>query len=170
MAISRRTFLGLGALGAALATVGGVGWRWLRERSVPQLQPQQERLLRACVDALVPADEHGPGALDLGIDQELIVSARTDARLRRIILRGAETLEPGGAAFADLAPEEQIRRLRRAEAAPVGSAPRRLFDHLRATTFERFYARPESWASLGYPGPPQPAGYMDFQQPPPRRS
>lgn len=171
MGVSRRTFLKLGTIGAALAAGGAAGWHWLRNRTVPQLDADQRQLLRACVDVLVPSDEYAPGALDLGIDEELVAASRGDVYLRRLLWRGGEMLDRqarglGAATFATLAPARQVALLEAAEAAPRSQVERRLFDRLRAETMERYYARPESWGQLYYSGPPQPAGYMDYTQPP----
>lgn len=172
---SRRTFLKLSALGAALAAGGAAGWHWFRNRRIPQLDGEHLRLVRACVDLLVPADEASPGAIDLGVDRDLVASTHTDAAFRRLILRGGAVLQEraiahGAAAFADLAVATQATLLRQAEAAPRSHVERRLFERLRAETLERYYARPESWAALCYQGPPQPLGFMDYTRAPRRCS
>ena len=40
------------------------------------------------------------------------------------------------------------------------------FRRLRIHAFEAFYSNPVSWTMIGYYGPPQPVGYLDFADPP----
>ena len=173
MKLSRRVFLKLGALGAAVVAGGSFGWQWLRGRSLPQLDDEHIGLLRAIVDVLVPADPLSPGALDLGVDRDLIEASRDDERLRRLLFNGGAELQQaarraGAASFPALPVASKVALLREAEAAPRDTPQRRLFDHLRNETLARYYARPESWGALCYQGPPQPLGFMDYTEAPRR--
>lgn len=171
--LTRRALLKLGALTGAVVAGGSGGWYWLRGRRVAQLDEPQRALLRAYVDVLVPADEFSPGALDLGIDRELLSASREDRWLRTLVIRGSEPLQQaarrqGSASFAQLPMAARVELVRAAEAAPHKSAPRRLFERLRNETLQRYYARPESWRALCYSGPPQPLGFTDYTEAPRR--
>ena len=173
MKLTRRVFLKVGALGAAVVAGGSFGWQWLRGRSIPQLDDEHISLLRAVVDVLVPADQLSPGALDLGIDRDLIENSRDDDRLRRLLFNGGAELQQaarraGAASFPELPPASKVELLREAEAASRETPQRRLFDRLREETLARYYARPESWGALCYQGPPQPLGFMDYAEAPRR--
>ena len=173
MKLTRRAFLTLGALGAGVVAGGTFSWRWLRGRSTPQWDGEHISLLRAVVDALVPADQLSPGALALGIDRELIEASRDDDSLRRLLFRGGAKLQQaarraGAASFPALPTASKVDLLRETEAAPRESPQRRLFDRLRQETLARYYARPESWDALCYQGPPQPLGFMDYAEAPRR--
>ena len=50
--------------------------------------------------------------------------------------------------------------------APRGAGPRMFFEMLRNYAVRLYYARPESWPSLGFDGPPQLDGFPDFDQSP----
>ena len=75
--------------------------------------------------------------------------------------RGKSPIAPQGSPH-----HSPLSRPSTASTAPSGSTPKRFFDHVRSAAFTEYYARPETWASLGYKGPPQPLGFMDFTQPP----
>lgn len=172
--LTRRALLKLGALAGAVAAGGSAGWYWLRGRTVAQLDPPQRELLRAYVDVLVPADDLSPGALDLGIDRELLRASDEDAWLRTLVTRASEPLQQaarrqGYESFAHLPMAARIELVRAAEGAAPKSPSRRLFQRLRDETLERYYARPESWRALRYSGPPQPLGFTDYTEAP-RRS
>jgi hypothetical protein len=56
--------------------------------------------------------------------------------------------------------------VRQAEGSPAQTLPRRLFERVRNDAMRLYYAEAATWGVLGYAGPPQPAGFWDFQQPP----
>ncbi len=172
MRLSRRNVLKLGAVLAAAMGSGTLGWWWLRGRSVPQWNARQAAFLRAYVDVLVPADGSGPGALDLGIDRELLAASRTRPALRLLLARGAVPMERSaarqGQVFARLPVAARVELVGAAERAEAGSPQRRLFERLRGETMRRYYARAEAWAALCYAGPPQPRGFPEYGEAPRR--
>jgi hypothetical protein len=126
--------------------------------------------LRALLDTLIPADET-PAASAVGVDQALLEKARRGAGYRRLIEQGAAWLDDsaralGAKSFAAASEEQRIAVVRQAERAPKRTLPRMLFERVRSDALELYYAQPAAWAALGYAGPPQPAGFPEFERPP----
>jgi hypothetical protein len=84
---------------------------------------------------------------------------QNNRRMAQIVGMGCAWLDQQAAAlgaedFASLQPEQREAIVERAEQAAPRTLPR--------------YAHPDSWPSMGYAGPPQPRGFMDFAGPPGR--
>ena len=163
---SRRRFLGLSLILGLLAHARGR----LAAVAKPALDDDPLKALAPYLDTLLPADE-SPAASALGVDRRLIDKAAGDAGYRRLLVDGCGWLDRaarrlGAADFAAL-PERRREALVAliADAAP-GSAHRIFFETTRWDALFHYYARPESWAGLGYDGPPQPAGFPDHDRPP----
>lgn len=71
-----------------------------------------------------------------------------------------------GRGFAALDEPGREAVVARAAEAPEGSDPRRFFEQTRIVAFFYYYSDAASWPALGYDGPPQPAGFMDYAEPP----
>jgi hypothetical protein len=132
------------------------------------------RALAQFLDTLIPADASGPGAVAAGAVAEFEEAADNYPNFAAFLARGCRWLDSeaanGGApGFAGLDAAERIRIVERAATAPEGSEPRKFFDLTWELARGSFYARPESWAPLGYDGPPQPYGFPDYADPPARR-
>ena len=126
--------------------------------------------LRALIDTLIPADET-PAASALGIDQALQQIVRNRADYQRLIERGAEWLDRsaralGAKSFAAATEEQRIAVVLQAEQSGPKTVPRTLFEHVRFDALRLYYAQPAVWPALSYTGPPQPAGFLDFERPP----
>jgi hypothetical protein len=126
-----------------------------------------ERTFRAYLDALIPGDDGGPGALALGIAERLRAAgtvadligpfcAWLDARAR----------DAGGASFAELPADARAAIVQAAELAVPDSLARRAFRRTRHEAFAHYYGDARSWPGIGYRGPPQPDGFPDYAQPP----
>jgi hypothetical protein len=129
--------------------------------------------IRAIVDRLIPDDDL-PGAVELGIDRQILTSATTDRELAALMAGGIRWFDAaararGGGSFAALAAADQIAVAMQAEASP-DSAGGRLFAVLRRRTMSLYYIHPRVTASFPYAGPPQPQGFPDFAQAPRDRS
>jgi len=122
------------------------------------------------LDTLIPADET-PGATELGIREAIVEQARGQAGAVAFLQSACgwldgEARKRGAAGFAALDDDAREAIAADAAAAPKDTLPRLLFDNSwRLGTFH-YYARPESWASLGFAGPPQPAGFPDADRAP----
>jgi len=171
MAIKRRLFLKFGAIGIA-ALSGGVLFkrihRWWLFRPLSQAEIDAVSVI---VDLLAPADSLSPGAGDLGVDREVIAAASTERKLRGAIIRGSQWLDErahavGTKPFVLLDSQQQQELLVQTETAPYSSNENEFFRRMRDQTFHHYYAHPETWASLCYPGPPQPNGFTNYTENP----
>lgn len=129
--------------------------------------------LAAWLDTLIPADET-PSATQLGIDRMMLAVARKDPDYRIVLDFGCSWLDQqaraqGAVDFAAL--DTTGREAIAARAAAAGEAPEYyFFVSTRDEAFGFYYRQPESWPGLGYRGPPQPLGYMNYVRKPARRS
>lgn len=129
------------------------------------------RALGPFLDTLLPEDD-SPSATQLGIDREIVERMQGNRRMTQTIVMGCAWLDQqaagvGAEEFAALESEKREPIVERAEQASPRSLPRAFFTGMRTMAFELYYAHPESWPTLGYIGPPQPKGFMDFAAAPP---
>jgi gluconate 2-dehydrogenase gamma chain len=124
---------------------------------VSRLGGGADLVLAAALDRLIPADEHGPGALGAGVQRYIEGSLERSGAAEAARWRGelealdARARAREGAAFAELAPAAADRML---EQSP-------LFEDLRARAIEGMFCDPlwggnageAGWRLLGYPGP-----------------
>jgi len=169
--MSRRRRRLLQSLAAALAALPRWGSALVIQPETILPFPQQT--LRALVDTLIPADET-PAASALGVDQALADLVRRVQDYRRLIDEGADWLDRsaralGAKSFAAASDEQRGAVVRQAEKAQAGTVPRLLFERVRSDALTLYYAQPAAWSALGYAGPPQPAGFLDFERPPATR-
>jgi hypothetical protein len=128
--------------------------------------------LGAWLDTLIPADET-PSATQLGVDKLLITSARADGDYLALLTFGRiwldlQARQHGVAGFAALDADAREAVAARAAGARPGSTQRRFFDITLQDALTCYYQQPASWPGLGYTGPPQPLGYMDYTRAPER--
>jgi hypothetical protein len=166
MALTRRRFLKWSMIWASL----GRTTSWAAEARKPAAEPGDT--LGAWLDTLIPADQT-PSATQLGIDKALLATAADDSDYRALLTFGRLWLDlqarkRGLPGFASLGPEEREAVAAHAAKARPGSGERRFFEITRAYAFTRYYQHPASWPGLGYRGPPQPLGYMDYSAAPKR--
>jgi hypothetical protein len=156
----------LGLFGLLAAVVGGF-------RGRPARAEVDGRSFTAYLDALIPDDEGTPGAVQLGIDRQLIDAA--DAEHAGEIEQFCRWLEEraramGGRSFAELSENARNAILGQAESAAPDALPGRVFRRTRLEALTHYYADARSWPAIGYGGPPQPAGFPDYARAPePRR-
>jgi hypothetical protein len=134
-----------------------------------------ESTLGAYVDILIPADET-PSGTALGVDRQLLLAAKASRENQRLLDLGLAWLNDQarasfGGDFPALDEGEQQTIVGQAATADYGTLPRVFFERTRADAFSHYYRRPESWRGIvGYRGPPQPLGFMDYYTRPPRAS
>lgn len=175
MSLSRRCFL----LWSITAGLLGQSQRLLAAVVLPTfsddlfLDADQSRCLRAWIDTLLPADEVSPAASELGVASRVADNALGNPDYLKLIRAGCRWLDRqarprGKQAFANLDVPDRERVVRLAEQATTKSLPRVFFERTREDAFLFYYAQPETWVMLDYPGPPQPRGFMDHTRPPAR--
>jgi hypothetical protein len=162
MPVTRRRFLKWSAACCALINILP-----LRACKSPS-EPPAADTLGAWLDTLIPADAT-PAATQLGVDKQLLAKAQQE--YHDLLEFGqhwlnAQARKRGAANFPAL--DEAGREAVTALAAAQGDdkAEHRFFLKTRQDAFGFYYSQPESWAGLAYRGPPQPLGFMDYEQPP----
>jgi hypothetical protein len=124
------------------------------------------------LDTLIPEDST-PSASALGVDQAILKLARRRPRIARLVGLGCAWLdkqagERGAKDFAALSELEREAIVALAEGSPARSLPRTFFAFTQQQAFSNYYAQPAAWQGLGFAGPPQPLGFLDFAEPPKR--
>ncbi len=133
-------------------------------------RPDSLQALSPYLDTLIPEDE-SPSATHLQVDQQILDKARRGTAYRRLLNQGCRWLDRearrlGSKDFTSLSPADRETIVKRAAAEKPGTLPRKFFDITRDAAMGFYYAHAESWKGLGYPGPPQPLGFVDHTQPP----
>ena len=165
MPLYRRTWLKLLTHSPWLLVFCG---KWVGAQQTLAVLPTQD--LKLLIDTLVPADET-PGAVALGIHTAIETSIRAHSNYQELLLNGVVWLNRESerhfqARFSELPEVSREFLLTVAESSPRTSAQRQLFTVLRNDVMQRYYTRADAWAQLGYRGPPQPLGFMDYSEPP----
>jgi Gluconate 2-dehydrogenase subunit 3 len=150
-----------------LAGASGTGLGLSLGPSVGVWALDDSRTLAAYLDTMIPADELGPGALELGVLEAIEAAAAQDAGYRRLLALGCAWLDQqaaffGAKEFGVLGDNERGRLVLFASEQAPGSLARRFFEITQNRAFRVFWARPEAWAGIGYRGPPQPEGFLDY--------
>lgn len=169
--VPRRTFLKAGVAGGSALVLGGAGLALWPGASVPLpagglrvLSPSEYATVSAIVARICPASGEGaPGATALSmahaIDGEL---AALDPSLVADIKSLLKVFESGlvGALFGErirpftrLSPRDQDEVLEAWRDSSV-AIRRTGFRLLKSLTAALYYGRSETWARIGYPGPP----------------
>ncbi len=128
------------------------------------------RALGPFLDTLLPEDGT-PSATQLGVDKEIVKRMRNNKRFVKILILGCAWLDQqarklGAEEFALLEAPQQESIVTTAENSASRSLPLVFFSTTQQLAFQHYYAHPESWRDLGYAGPPQPKGFLDFAGPP----
>jgi len=177
MPFTRRRFLKFSLLpgsilGSTLAsTLGHALERLPRDSSKSLINKDiSVKTLTAYIDTLIPRDATA-GALDLGIPGLVLQSLQSSPKPRALVARGCRWLDAqarllGATDFAALPEASRERIVGSAASSKTLSLPYEFFRFSRDLVMKEFYANAESWRPLHYPGPPQPRGFRDYQQPP----
>lgn len=133
----------------------------------------EHAVVERIVDLLVPRDAT-PGALDLGLQRGVIEWVQADATRTKAVAATVRDLDSAarasqGGGFMALDAARQIELLQALAQATRTRIGGHGFVLLREETMAAYYARPEAWPSLGFAGPPQPLGFLDYTDPPRRR-
>ncbi len=155
---TRRRFLTAAAAGTAAASgaVRAVAAPLAARPDASSAWPEAlGAVLRAAMDAIVPAEGGMPAAGEAGVYAYLELVASRDADVRLQLRRAATALEkraqPSG--FASLSGERRARAL-----AELETKEPAMFETLRDFVYEGYYTRPEVWKRLGFEfyGPDRP--------------
>ena len=138
-------------------------------------------VLHEMTGLIIPRDQH-PGAKEAMIVVELDQMAHTDKHMRQLCQTGVEWLDAKAGdlfnkkSFLDLATAAQIQVLQIAESGNL-SFSEKVFEHLqfgesrigskffhlvKDKTLMLFYSHPLGWLTVGYHGPPQHSGNIDY--------
>jgi hypothetical protein len=166
MAITRRRFLRLG-IGVGLLAASGYLFKTVLMPS--KLSSYETGVLKAYLDTLIPPGD-APSASALGVLEKILEDAQADNALRRIIKKGCAWLDDmagkrGSLPFASLGESDRDDIVELASHARGGSPEAVFFERIRTPAFSYYYSQVESWPYLGYDGPPQPKGFIDYAQP-----
>ena len=171
MELTRRVMLRLFARAGLVLGFGsmanGAAWQ-------DGLDPAIRRTLASYLDTLIPDDEASPGAVRAGIDKGFASWAEASPQYRRLIVEGCRWLDgeaekAGARSFSELDEEKRNAIVGRASRSARRSVPRQFFDGTRRPAFFFYYGNASSWSAIGYEGPPQPGGFLDYADPPQRR-
>lgn len=127
--------------------------------------------LSGFIDILIPADDGTPAASSLHVPRAVVDAAARDRRVQRILAMGCRRLNNtaktlGVRNFSAL--REQSREdIVEATAAPgAAPLPKAFFTIVRDLSMRAYYAHAAAWGGLGYAGPPQPDGFIDYRDAP----
>ncbi len=167
----RRSFLKRGLVGAALLAAGAGGWLGTRRTrplaaaggTLQVFTPEEAAVLLAVADRLVPVRAGVPRPAEVGLVRKMDgVAAMADPATQRDLRRLVGLFESALAGlvldgqprlFTGAPPELQDRRLR-AWARSRLAVRRTGYRALKRLVYATYYASPETWPAIGYPGPP----------------
>jgi gluconate 2-dehydrogenase gamma chain len=169
--ITRRTVMATAA-SAAFVPVSAIRCAAQNPNLPRALTPAQRRATEMLVDRIIPADELGPGALELGaanyIDVQMAdyLAPQKDAWVAGLAALDAFAIQMQGGAFAGLSPEKRD--------AVLQALPQNLqgfFNTARTYTLQGTFGDPhyggniggKGWDIIRYPGP-RPATSPDMQR------
>ncbi len=169
---TRRGFLKKGLVGGVLLALGGAGWLATR-RTWPApvggplqvLTPEEAAVVLAIADRLVPLRAGFPRPLKVGVPRKVdgiiaMAHPATQKEVKQLLLLFENALagllfERQLRTFTASSPEEQDARL-------AGWAHSRVtlrrtgYRALKRLVYAAYYASPETYAAVGYRGPPSP--------------
>ncbi len=168
---SRRSFLVRGLAGGALLALGGAGWLLTRKTRLPPelsgplkvFSPEEAAVLIAVADRLVPERPGFPRPAELRLASRMdevaaMAHPATQGELRRLVrlfesALGGLLLDGEARLFTTSTPAQQDRRLA-AWAQSRLPLRRTGYRALKRLVYASYYAAPETWAAIGYAGPP----------------
>ncbi len=164
---TRRSLL-QATIGSVLVAAGG--WM-LKSIFFPRrLAPAEIETFGALLDTLIPDGEF-PGAARTGIGDRLRAECEAKRQTRRALIGGLHLLDEqarghGATDFRTLPRPQREAILSDWESAAEGTLPRFLYRTVRDRAMQLHYAHPLAWKRVGLPHPPQPDGYLDYEQAP----
>ena len=123
------------------------------------------------IDVLLPETDT-PSASQLMVHIELIKHANNIKNYPELIKRGCFWLNKQAQtkfhkmSFINLSDAEKIVIVKQAEKSKNGDIAKLFFERIKQDAFWFYYAHPETWRVLGFEGPPQPNGYLNYTKPP----
>jgi Gluconate 2-dehydrogenase subunit 3 len=178
----RRSFLKRGIVGTALLAAGGGSWLATRKTrpaddvggALSIFSPEEAAVLLAIADRLVP-ERPGfprPRQLRLAVKMDAVAAMAdpvTQGELRQLVrlfesaLSGF-LLDGQAQLFTAAPPDRQDRRLEAWGHSRI-ALRRTGFKALKRLVYASYYASPETWSAVGYPGPPIRPGAVDRVRP-----
>jgi hypothetical protein len=167
---SRRTFLKRGLIGGALLAAGGVTYLATRASKLRKAPPDlavlgeaEYSIFLAAAERILAIEPGAPTPEEVGVgrraDGVLALASEADQRDFVRLLRLFDNALTGLGTASGLAPftaspgPEQDARLRAWERSRIAIL-RTGYQAVKRLATACYYSAPESWASIGYPGPP----------------
>ncbi|WP_421781653.1 gluconate 2-dehydrogenase subunit 3 family protein [Kiloniella litopenaei] len=162
--VSRRSFLTVGV--AFLLSFGSV---FSRVSNAQEIETNRA-VFSAFLDTLLPATD-SPSASELGVDLDILELSKSIKNYPQLISWGIQWLdynarERYGAPFPDLSESQKINIVQIAEKSPADYNAHNFFKQVLADAMNAYYSKPITWKNLGFDGPPQPDGFLDFSASP----
>ncbi|MEM4407338.1 MAG: hypothetical protein QXI19_01195 [Candidatus Caldarchaeum sp.] len=175
MNTSRRKFIKTIAVGIAsssllpsfpydvFAKTGEYGEGIEIEKGFKVLTPDIQKTMEAMAEAIIP------GSRDIGIKAMLMDYFSKNVGIASFYDAGFWNLDSASNAifkqpFHMIPSKEDRRKLLE----DISKKNRQFFWGFRNLVLKFYYTHPAVWKRLGYTGPPQPAGFMDYHLPPKR--
>lgn len=162
MVTSRRRFIFMSLLTTLWGCVGRVFGQTVAG-------PVYHQELCAWLEVLIPSDSISPGAGALHVEVDLIQFSRETPQRYKLLRAGVhwvieEAKQSSGRRFSELSTEQAEAIVAKAADSELGTLPRAFFAYSFREGKRIYYTKPESWQGLGIARPPQPMGYMDYQE------
>lgn len=176
MKLTKREFLTTAIKGLIYASIG----RFINlpkyshaQAIPPYLAPNEKAIFRAFISRLVPKDKD-PGVVELSMGNLIETMLRVTPEVRPVIPVGLKGVDETSRLMFD---KKGFLELRDADkdkvikAIELGKAQgetwkklssQKFFDTIRMFTVGIYYSDPAVWTFIGYPGPGQPHGYLDY--------
>ena len=153
----------------------------LLEQSFEKFSLYEAAVLHEVAGLIVPADQHS-GAKEAMVIMEFDKIAKQSTRFKHLCHHGVRWLDAmaddmfQSSSFLKLSSEAQTKILVKADSSSTtlfgkifdnlqyGEAQigHKFFQTIRRQTFAVFYAHPMGWTTVGYHGPPQWSGHLDY--------
>jgi hypothetical protein len=167
----RRSFLKYGLAGAALLAIGGGTWLGAR-RTFPMpgltgpftaISPEEATVFLALADRLLPPRPGFPSPLDVDLPRRIdalvaLMHEEAQKEVRQLVrlfenaLVGL-VLDGQWKTFTESTPERQDARIRAWQQSRY-RVRRTGYKALKKIVYSSYYGARETWAAIGYPGPP----------------
>lgn len=178
----RRSFLKYGLAGAALLAVGGGTWLATRRTAVAPglagpfsvLTPEEATVFLELSERLLPPRPGFPAPMDVDLPRRIdgllaLMPAEAQGELRQLLrlfengLTGL-VLDGQWRPFTASTPEQQDARIRAWQTSRY-RVRRTGYRALKKIVYSSYYGARETWAAIGYPGPPPTGGMVDRSAP-----